>query len=151
MPPIPTPEPFGSAAPQRPRPGHSSFCENGKPPRSAQGRVRAVAIAVEWHPSPEIREKVMAKSTSSKTPNPFDPEALLAAQRRNVEALTSAGQIVAEGMRAYTERQVSLLQDGMRHLWGEIQNRGSATPATSSSDQPARMRAAFERVLAQVQ
>jgi hypothetical protein len=92
----------------------------------------------------------MADSTS-KTPGPFDPEALLAAQRRNVEALTSAGKIVAEGMRSYAERQVSLMQDGMRHLWGEIQTRGSATPATSSSDQPARMRAAFERVLAQVQ
>ena len=56
----------------------------------------------------------MAESTS-KTPSPFDPEALLAAQRRNVEALTSAGKIVADGMRTYAERQVSLMQDGMRN------------------------------------
>ena len=86
-----------------------------------------------------------------KAPSQFDPEALLAAQRRNVEALTSAGKIVAEGMRTYTERQVSLMQDGMRNLWGEIQTRGSATAAASPSDQLARMRAAFDRVLAQVQ
>ena len=91
----------------------------------------------------------MAESTS-KTPSPFDPEALLAAQRRNVEALTSAGKIVAEGMRTYGERQVSLMQDGMRHLW-EIQTKGSIPSAASPSDQLAGMRAAFDRVLAQVQ
>src|SRR5215204_5700480 len=89
--------------------------------------------------------------SASKTPSPFDPEALLAAQRRNVEALTSAGKIVADGMRAYGERQVTLMQDGMRNLWGEIQTGGSATPAASPPDQLARMRAAFDRVLAQVQ
>ena len=92
----------------------------------------------------------MAENTS-KTPSPFDPEALLAVQRRNVEALTSAGKIVAEGMRTYAERQVSLMQDGMRNLWGEIQTRGSATAAASPSDQLTRMRAAFDRVLGQVQ
>ena len=70
----------------------------------------------------------MAESTS-KTPSPFDPEALLAAQRRNVEAFTSAGKIVAEGMRTYAERQVSLMQEAMRDLWGEIQTRGSAPAA----------------------
>jgi Phasin protein len=92
----------------------------------------------------------MAESTS-KTPSPFDPEALLAAQRRNVEALTSAGKIVADGMRTYAERQVSLMQDGMRNLWGEIQTKGSATAPANPADQLARMRAAFDRVLAQVQ
>ena len=84
----------------------------------------------------------MAESTS-KSPSPFDPKALLAVQQRNVEALTSAGKIVAEGMRTYAERQVSLMQDGMRNLWGEIQKRGSATAAASPSDQLTRMRAAF--------
>ena len=92
----------------------------------------------------------MAESTS-KSPSPFDPKALLAVQQRNVEALTSAGKIVAEGMRTYAERQVSLMQDGMRNLWGEIQTKGSATAAANPADQLARMRAAFDRVLAQVQ
>ena len=54
-------------------------------------------------------------------------------------------------MRTYAERQVSLMQDGMRNLWGEIQTRGSAPAAASPSDQLAGMRAAFDRVLAQVQ
>jgi hypothetical protein len=53
-----------------------------------------------------------------KTPAAFDPEALLAIQRRNVEAFTSAGKIVAEGMRTYAERQAGLMQEAMRNLWG---------------------------------
>jgi len=96
-----------------------------------------------------FRERAVAERTP-KTPSTFDPEALLAAQRRNVEAFTRAGQIVAEGMRTYTERQVGMMQDAMRSLWGQIQT-GSSASATDPSAQLARMRAAFDRVLAQIQ
>jgi hypothetical protein len=92
----------------------------------------------------------MAESTS-KTPGTFDPEALLAAQQRNVEAFTNAGKIVADGMRTYAESQVGMMQEAMRHLWSAIQTGGSARATTDPSDQLARMRAAFDRVLAQVQ
>ena len=67
----------------------------------------------------------MAESTV-KTPGPFDPEALLAAQRRNAEAFTSAGKIVADGMRTYAESQVGMMQEAMRSLWGTMQTGGSA-------------------------
>ena len=93
----------------------------------------------------------MAKSTSE-TPGAFDPEALLAAQRRNVEAFTNAGKIVADGMRTYAQSQVGMMQGAMRDLWGAIQTGGRASAtAADPSDQLARMRAAFDRVLAQVQ
>ena len=90
----------------------------------------------------------MAESPS-KTPGTFDPEALLAAQRRNVEAFTSAGKIVADGMRSYAQSQVGMMQGAMRDLWGAIQTGGRA-PATAvdPSAQLARMRAAFDRILA---
>ena len=93
----------------------------------------------------------MAESPS-KTPGTFDPEALLAAQRRNAEAFTNAGKIVAEGMRTYAQSQVGMMQGAMRDLWGAVQA-GSRAPATAAdpSAQLARMRAAFDRVLAQVQ
>ena len=71
----------------------------------------------------------MAESTA-KTPGPFDPEALLTAQRRNVEAFTSAGKIVADGMRTYAESQVSTMQEAMRSLWGAIQTGASAPVST---------------------
>ena len=95
----------------------------------------------------------MAAESASKSPGPgtFDPEALLAAQRRNVEAFTDAGKIVADGMRRYAEGQVGLMQEAMRDLWGAVQTGGGPPAVTNPSDQLARMRAAFERALAQVQ
>jgi hypothetical protein len=93
----------------------------------------------------------MAESPS-KIQGAFDPEALLAAQRRNVEAFTNAGKIVADGMRTYAQSQVGMMQGAMRDLWGAIQTGGRASStAAEPSDQLARMRAAFDRVLAQVQ
>ena len=92
----------------------------------------------------------MAESTL-KTPGMFDPEALLAVQRRNFEAFRSAGQIVAEGMRTCAARQAALMQEAMHDLWGELQSAGPTPTANGPSDQPARMRAAFDKVLAQVQ
>ena len=90
---------------------------------------------------------------SSKTPRTFDPETLLAAQRRNVEAFTNAGKIVADGMRSYAHSQVGMMQGAMRDLWGAIQigGRASSAATTGPSDQLARMRTAFDRVLAQIQ
>src|SRR4051812_31191281 len=85
-----------------------------------------------------------------KKPTLFDPEALLDAQRRIVAALTDAGNIVAEGMRSYAERHVTIVQDSMSHLWSELQSVGKRAPA-APTDQLERMRAAFESVVAQVQ
>jgi hypothetical protein len=92
----------------------------------------------------------MAENTP-KTPGAFDPEALLAIQRRNVEAFTSAGKIVAEGMRTYAERQAGLMQEAMRNLWGEVQTGSRASATADPTDQQARVRAAFDKVLSQVQ
>ena len=55
-------------------------------------------------------------------------------------------------MRTYAQSQVGMMQGAMRDLWGAVQA-GSRAPATAvdPSAQLARMRAAFDRVLAQVQ
>lgn len=88
---------------------------------------------------------------SFKTPGMFDPDKLLAAQRRNFEALTSAGQIVADGMRTCAERQAAMVEEAMRSLWGEMQTSGRPAQTANPAEQLERMRGAFERVLAQVQ
>ena len=88
-------------------------------------------------------------TNKSKKSTLFDPDALLEAQRRSVAALTDAGGIVADGMRSYAERHVSIVQDSMSRLWGELQSVGKRAPA-SPTDQLERMRAAFEAVVAQV-
>ena len=89
--------------------------------------------------------------SSLKFPGMFDHDALLAVQRRNCDAFRSAGQIVAEGMRTCAARQAALMQQAMLDLWGELQTAGPTPTANGPSDQPARMRAAFDKVLAQVQ
>ena len=85
-----------------------------------------------------------------KTPSLFDPEALMEAQKRNFQALANAGNIVADGMRSYAERQVAMVRESMGHLWSELQSVGKKTPA-APTDQLERMRGAFEKVVAQVQ
>ena len=89
--------------------------------------------------------------SSLKFPGMFDHDALLAVQRRNCDAFRSAGQIVAEGMRTCAARQAALMQQAMLDLWGELQTAGPTPTANGPSDLPARMRAAFDKVLAQVQ
>ena len=63
----------------------------------------------------------MAADKSSKH-SMFNPEALLEAQRRNFAAFTNAGNIVADGMRSYAERQVAMMQESMSHLWSVVQS-----------------------------
>lgn len=93
----------------------------------------------------------MAADDPKKT-NPFDPQALLEAQRRNVDAFMNASHIVADGMRAYAERHAAMVQEAMSSLWSELQaSTREARPAGGPSEQLERMRAAFERVMAQVQ
>lgn len=84
----------------------------------------------------------------SKSTGMFDPEALIEAQKRNFQALAEAGNIVAEGMRTYAERQVTMARDSISELWGELQSVGKRKPA-APSDQLERMRAAFEKVVGQ--
>lgn len=87
-----------------------------------------------------------------KTPIPFDPAALIDAQRRNFEAFTNAGQIVADSMRTVAERQAAMVQEAMQGLWGEMRSAGSGTAQPAqAADQAERMRAAFEKVMTQVQ
>jgi hypothetical protein len=91
---------------------------------------------------------------SENTPKPsatFDSEALVAVQRRNVEAFTSAGKIVAAGMRTYADRQASMMREGLHTFWSELQTDGRALMTGEPSGQQARVRAAFDQVLGQVQ
>ncbi len=44
---------------------------------------------------------------------PADAEAVMAAQRRNLEAMTNAGQILADGARSFAQRQSEMVQARM--------------------------------------
>jgi hypothetical protein len=51
----------------------------------------------------------------------FDPDMILVAQRRYLEAWAGAGQIMADAMRTVVQRQVEFTQSGMREFWSEHQ------------------------------
>ena len=83
----------------------------------------------------------------AKRPGLFDPHALLEAQGRSIEAFTSAGRIVAEGMRTSADKQMALMQG----LWKEAQGRGGKGAATDLDQQLAQSRALVETVVAETQ
>ena len=116
---------------------------------ASRGCVLVVAIAVECCPHQRAGE-LMAENTS-KTPGPFDPKAPAcrpAAQRRG------SHQRWQDRRRGHAHlRRPPGQPDAGRdaQFLGEVQTRGSATATATPTDQLARMRAAFDRVLAQVQ
>ena len=89
-------------------------------------------------------------AAAKKSTSLFDPEAVMEAQKRNFQALAHAGNIVADGMRSYAERQVAMVRESMGHLWSALQSVGTKAPS-APTDQLERMRGAFEKVVAQVQ
>jgi Phasin protein len=100
-----------------------------------------------------LTQEVHVAADKPTKPSLFDPGALLEAQRRNFDAFTNAGQILADGMRAYAERQVAMVQEATSHLWGELQAAASKPQAAAATpaEQMERMRGAVARVVAQVQ
>ena len=54
-------------------------------------------------------------------------------------------------MRTYADRQASMMWEGLHTLWSELQTGGRALMTGEPSDQQARVRAAFDQVLGQVQ
>jgi phasin family protein len=97
-------------------------------------------------------ENTMAK-TSATSPRtlPFpmlDGDQFLAAQQRNVDAMTSASQIVVDGAKAFAQRQSEIMQSSVdqwvatgQQVWGG--KPGEFKPA----DQIAQVKAAYETAL----
>ncbi|MFO1071380.1 MAG: hypothetical protein U1E17_01465 [Geminicoccaceae bacterium] len=83
----------------------------------------------------------------TKKTNPFDPQAMLEAQRRNFDAFRNAGQIVADGMRTYAERQVAMDAEAMSGLGSELHSTAQTPPGGcgTAQEQPERMGAPSRR------
>lgn len=79
----------------------------------------------------------------------LDTEALLNAQRRNIEALTRANQLAAEGMQAVMKRQAEILRQTMEEasrMAGAVAEAGS--PDKQAAKQAEVAKAAFETAIA---
>jgi phasin family protein len=78
----------------------------------------------------------------------LDTDAIVANQRRNVEALTSANRVALEGMQAVIKRQVEIVQETMNEASKAFQSVAKAgSPSEAVAKQTELAKNAFERAL----
>lgn len=79
----------------------------------------------------------------------FDMEAIMTAQRKNIEALNAANQAAVQGMQAVAQRQAEILSQAMGEVSSIAQQLASAgTPQEMTTKQAELVRKAFEQALA---
>ena len=77
-----------------------------------------------------------------------DVDALVASQRKNVEALTSANRTVFEGLQAIAKRQAEILQETMNETTKAVDSLAkSSSPTEAAAKQAELTKEAFERAL----
>lgn len=80
----------------------------------------------------------------------FDMQAVMDAQRKNIEALTAANQAAVQGMQAVAQRQAEILSQVVSEISSVAQQlaNASSTPQELTSKQAELARKAFEQALA---
>ena len=79
----------------------------------------------------------------------FDMQAIMDAQRKNIEALTAANQTAVQGMQAVAQRQAEILSQAMNEVSSMAQQLSSAgNPQEMTAKQAELVRKAFEQALA---
>lgn len=78
-----------------------------------------------------------------------DVEAMLASQRRNIEAVTAANQLAVEGLQAVIRRQAEIVRASLEESSGYVNQLISAgTPEEKAAKQADLVKVAFEKALA---
>lgn len=80
----------------------------------------------------------------------FDMQAVMDAQRKNIEALTAANQTAVQGMQAVAQRQAEILSQAMNEVSSIAQQLASSAsnPQEMTAKQAELVRKAFEQALA---
>jgi phasin family protein len=79
----------------------------------------------------------------------FDMQAVMDAQRKNIEALTAANQAAVQGMQAVAQRQAEILSQAMSEVSSIAQQLSTAgNPQEMTAKQTELARKAFEQALA---
>ncbi len=80
-----------------------------------------------------------------------DVEAILASQRKNIEAVTAANQLAAEGFQAVLRRQAEIVRASLEEASGYVNDVMSAgTPEAKAAKQTELVKATFEKTLANI-
>jgi phasin family protein len=78
-----------------------------------------------------------------------DVDAIMASQRKNIEAVTAANQLAIEGMQAVVRRQAEILRQTMEEAGGIMaEMMGAGTPEDKVAKQAELAKVAFEKALA---
>ena len=78
----------------------------------------------------------------------FDPNAMMEAQRKNIEALVQANKVAAEGFQALAQRQQDILREHVEQMQSFMRDSVSAdTPEANAGRQAELMKVAFEKAL----
>lgn len=87
-----------------------------------------------------------------KLPTPPDMEAVLAAYKRNLEALTEANRVALEGAQAVARRHMEIVQSTMSGLSNTMKDLSSnQTPASRAAKQTEMLRKAYEDAVSNTQ
>lgn len=98
-------------------------------------------------------EEMMRAFTSMKMPGLGDFQAFADAQKRNLEALTTANKLAMEGAQAVGRRNMEIIQQVMAEMTQALQNLSAAeaSPNAKAVQQAEMMKAAYERAVANMQ
>lgn len=91
----------------------------------------------------------MATKTTQKPAFFFDADQLIAVQQRNVDAMTSASQVMVEGYKAFALRQSEMVQSSLGGLVTDGQKMiDGKTGEFKPGDQISRVKSSYETALA---
>ena len=90
-----------------------------------------------------------AGTTTPKFPM-IDTDLLISTHKRNLDAFTSAGQILADGVKAYTQRQTEILQAAITEMVQRSEGmlKGGAPTLKPVGEQVSEAKTAYEKVVA---
>jgi phasin family protein len=98
-------------------------------------------------------EEMMRAFTSMKMPGLPDFQAFADAQKRNLEALTTANKLAMEGAQAVGRRNMEIIQQVMSEMTQAMQSLSvtETSPNAKAAQQAELMRTAYERAVANMQ
>jgi phasin family protein len=80
--------------------------------------------------------------------NGVDMEGVMASQRRNIEALTNANRLAAEGVQAIAKRQAEIMRQTMEEMGRAMKDAmAMASPEEKAARQTEMMKDAFQRAI----
>jgi len=99
--------------------------------------------------TPKPVTDMMRMLADFRLPAMMDMDALAAAQRRNLEALSAANKVALEGAQAVARRHMEILQSSMAEMTEAMKSMssGQETPQTRAARQAEMLKSAYEKAV----